>query len=292
MMGKRKGFTLVELLVVIAIIAVLMAILIPALSNVKNQAKVLSCAVNAKQIGAVMEVYQSDNDGCVPVMRNKFTQINAKSAYLSIPFRNYSGKTVKIPGYLDPDLDWDRDMLFEYVRKYLPDFYICPFARGKSEVTVPHDAGTVVIGTVRRINYVSTGRMDSYCTWIWPRPKDYDFWPGDHPWGPPNGYDKYENVVWHNAGSPDGFADEPYTCAANQQTCDTWMQSNPRRFSIQPRISKRLALHCATGELDESVAERIINYGSHKKGNRGGTNVVFGDSHVEWVQGSQIGAGN
>ncbi len=291
-MEKRKGFTLVELLVVIAIIALLMAILLPALSNVRNQAKILSCAANAKQIGTIMEVYQSANDGYVPVMRNKFTEINAKSKFLSIPFQRYSGKAVKLPGSLNPDIDWNDEMMLDYAENYLQDFYVCPFARGKPRATLLRDAETILIGTESRINYVSTGRMDSYSTWIWPRIKNYDFWPGDHPWGPPNGFDKYENVVWHNAGSPDGFPDEPYHCSADQLACDAWMQKHPRKFSIVPRIGRRTALYCATGEIDESIADRIINYGSHKKSNRGGTNVVFGDGRVEWVQGSQIGAGN
>jgi len=49
-MGKRKGFTLIELLVVIAIIAVLMAILMPALNRVKEQGKRVVCMSNLKQL--------------------------------------------------------------------------------------------------------------------------------------------------------------------------------------------------------------------------------------------------
>ena len=45
-MDKRRGFTLIELLVVIAIIAVLMAILMPALRRVKEQGKMISCLVD------------------------------------------------------------------------------------------------------------------------------------------------------------------------------------------------------------------------------------------------------
>jgi len=293
---KSRAFTLIELLVVIAIIALLMAILMPALRNARNQAMVMSCSANAKQIGAIMAVYQSDNDGFVPVMRNKFTPINAKSAYLSIPFRNYSGTRGSLPRFLDPDIPWNDEMRLEYAQNYLPDFYICPFSRGSKQATLLRDAGIVVIGRETRKNYLSTGRMDSYSTWIWPRPRNYDFWPGEHPWGPPNGYNKYGNVVWHSAGSPDpdiAISDnEPFVYQADDKSKDAWMQNNPRRFSNAPRLSKRTALYCATGEIDESQANRIINYGSHKKSNRGGTNVVFGDGRVEWVQGSQIGAGN
>jgi hypothetical protein len=259
----------------------------------REQARILACSASLKQIGAILTIYQADNDGYVPVMRNILTTINAKSKFLSIPFRNYSGELVPLPRFLDPDIPWWPEMILHYAEDYLPDFYICPFARGKSQATLLQDAGTVVIGGQTRKNYKSVGRMDSYATWMWPRPKGFDFWPGEHPWGPPNGYNKYENLVWHNAGSPDSFPDEPYVCQADSPECDAWMQNNPRRFSNVPRISERTALYCAHGEIDASLPyNRIYNYGSHKRGNRGGTNVLFGDIHVEWVQGSQINAGN
>jgi prepilin-type N-terminal cleavage/methylation domain-containing protein len=293
---KSQAFTLIELLVVIAIIALLLAVLMPALRKARIQAKVVLCIANAKQIGMIMTAYQNSNDGYVPVMRNKFTQVNAKSAFLSIPFRKYSGAASVLPRFLNPDGPWDTERQLEYARNYLPDFYVCPFARGSPQAELLHDAGTVVIGSTTRNNYVSTGRMDSYSTWIWPRPRGFDFWPGEHPWGSPNGYNKYGNVVWHKAGSPDGFDDEPLVCLADSAygtSCQIWMENNPRKFSNTPRLSQRTAVYCAHGEIDESLPNnRIINYGSHKKQGKGGTNVIFGDSHVEWVQGSQISAGN
>ena len=59
----RKGFTLIELLVVIAIIAILMAILMPALQRVKRQAGKAACQSNLKQMGLVVSMYTNDFDG-------------------------------------------------------------------------------------------------------------------------------------------------------------------------------------------------------------------------------------
>lgn len=62
-MRKRSGFTLIELLVVIAIIALLMAILMPALSRVKKQAQMVTCRARLREWGLVFKLYTDDYDG-------------------------------------------------------------------------------------------------------------------------------------------------------------------------------------------------------------------------------------
>ena len=68
---KKKGFTLIELLVVIAIIAMLMAILMPALGRVRRLAQRLICGTNLKGLGQACMIYANENDEEFPVAGGK-----------------------------------------------------------------------------------------------------------------------------------------------------------------------------------------------------------------------------
>src|SRR5436190_12111782 len=64
--GVRRAFTLVELLVVIGIIAILVGVLLPALSRARENANRLACMSNLRQVSTAFFMYTGDNKGWFP----------------------------------------------------------------------------------------------------------------------------------------------------------------------------------------------------------------------------------
>ena len=64
--GKGKFFTLIELLIVIAIIAILAAMLLPALNKARDRAGTIKCSGNLKQMGTLLFLYFNDNADWIP----------------------------------------------------------------------------------------------------------------------------------------------------------------------------------------------------------------------------------
>jgi len=63
---QQTGLTLIELLLVISILALLLALLIPAIYNVREQSRIAYCLGNLRRIGTALNTYASDNQGFLP----------------------------------------------------------------------------------------------------------------------------------------------------------------------------------------------------------------------------------
>ena len=103
---RNEAFTLIELLVIIAIVAILAAMLLPALTNTKLRAQVTSCQNNLWQLGLGMQLFISDSASKLPYA-------------LPVANMQWNGQNVT--------LEWTRQ-IFDQLG-YYPEVYHCPPAQ-------------------------------------------------------------------------------------------------------------------------------------------------------------------
>lgn len=296
---RQQAFTLIELLVVVAIIALLISILLPSLNRARRQAKLVICQTNMKQIGNMIPLYQNDHNGFLPVIFNYFSYAHgqwdapARVCWVSVALRDYHGDLAGLEnienGRFDPDTPWypETGNLEYYENNILPDFFVCPFARGDGD-------GRKVVDNSDRFFRLHEweGRHEHYQTFMWEitreQPPSGRFWPGG-PGDDFRGFPKYSTATWSTAQLTGSGLQPNNPLVQNKHKF--WRASDASRLK-SAALSDLTAIFCAQGEhnlLALGPKWDRVNVGSHSRGQRGGTNVLFADFHVEWVEGTRIG---
>ena len=157
MRWNMRAFTLLELLVVVGVISLLVTIIAPSLSGVRELARQAVCSSNLKNIGTAILFYAEDNHECIPPFRasGKPIMMDARKANI--------GWAEAVDPYIQLDsVDRDTD------REVLVGLHACPSKRSNAEEgdpTSPLDAG-----------YGINGYLSSFTSWLANKPQAVFAW--------------------------------------------------------------------------------------------------------------------
>ena len=273
---KKRGFTLIELLVVIAIIAMLLAILMPALSKVKKIAQRVVCGTNLKGLGTAQTVYAHDyNDQYTCLVRG------TSQVWAGNPIRTMGWELAAKSTQAGQNISVGAS-LYLLVREadVSPKSFVCP-------------ASAEVEFSGRNPN-----NLDIVELWDFGNPN----WPAaNSTLGTPEGPARAVSYSFHQPYSPTGtksaraadgnrsasfavMADKnPYfdakTADQNAATATTWMGS-----------ACRIAAYYVNTAISKSAIE--VKVGNAHPHDRDGQNVLYADGHNSYENTSDVGVMN
>ena len=263
---KKKGFTLIELLVVIAIIAMLLAILMPALGKVKRLAERLVCGTNLKGLGTAQNTYAFDYD-------DEFAVQGGKSG------RSWSDTTGQ---WQIPELNWNisdpgstmtiGSSLYLLIREadVDPKSFVCKGGGEQAfEGENPDGHDLVDLWDFGSANWQGRG-VRNCLSYSYQQPYGW----GGYPAQPASGSS--------TASMPIMADKNPWFDAKSLQvgtpTVDDW----------QGRVAL-LTIDTANTDGIKTNPKWMVQVGNSAAHSREGQNVLFGDGHVEWTKVSYVG---
>ena len=254
-MRKSKAFTLIELLVVIAIIAILLAVLFPALRMAKEHAKRLRCGINLKTIGTTLGMYAEQQNDELPMA------VYEQKPCPSTPRPPHQGSRI---GFANPVAAYFLGGYDPALNSVGPSERLQDMLRGH---TASRCLGALNLGYLMKENLIADYAETVYCPSNQKTGFSYEAYGGKSDWP-------------RALGDNDGRIRTSYSYLPQHRT-KKHIHAKLRQFPAQ--AYKYSQMDPSLSVVMDLLKGRVL---AHKSGSYTGSYLLYGDGHVEFKRDS------